>query len=216
MAPSTPSTLCLFGWTALCNGLPTLAGYLQLLILFFPPYSTFNWTMPFLSWMAIVALIAATILIYFVPLRYIVLAWGEFLSYVYMADALKCGFTVELSKVSVQVSRNVFFRDPPPTHTHTHTTLCHFLNILVPFNPPPPSFCFSFQEWISLQRSWETLTPLITTSYWTFCPECPQMYKWWVNALLSASPVFFFCLFFFKVSHSMAWKKLQDHFCFIS
>ncbi|XP_060893942.1 multiple C2 and transmembrane domain-containing protein 1 isoform X4 [Labrus mixtus] len=38
--------------------------------------NTFNWTVPFLSWLAIVALGAATILIYFIPLRYIVLAWG--------------------------------------------------------------------------------------------------------------------------------------------
>lgn len=39
--------------------------------------STFNWTVPFLSWLAIVALGVATTIIYFIPLRYIVLAWGE-------------------------------------------------------------------------------------------------------------------------------------------
>ncbi|KAG7243932.1 hypothetical protein INR49_006090 [Caranx melampygus] len=38
--------------------------------------STFNWTVPFLSWLAIVALGVATIIIYFIPLRYIVLVWG--------------------------------------------------------------------------------------------------------------------------------------------
>ncbi|XP_030636827.1 multiple C2 and transmembrane domain-containing protein 1 [Chanos chanos] len=38
--------------------------------------NTFNWTVPFLSWLAIVALCVATILVYFIPLRYIVLAWG--------------------------------------------------------------------------------------------------------------------------------------------
>ncbi|XP_061584936.1 multiple C2 and transmembrane domain-containing protein 1-like isoform X2 [Cololabis saira] len=38
--------------------------------------NTFNWTVPFLSWLAIVALGVATILIYFIPLRFIVLAWG--------------------------------------------------------------------------------------------------------------------------------------------
>ncbi|XP_076010301.1 multiple C2 and transmembrane domain-containing protein 1 isoform X2 [Genypterus blacodes] len=38
--------------------------------------NTFNWTVPFLSWLAIVALGLATITIYFIPLRYIVLAWG--------------------------------------------------------------------------------------------------------------------------------------------
>lgn len=40
-------------------------------------HSTFNWTVPFLSWLAIVALCVATVLIYYIPLRYIVLAWGE-------------------------------------------------------------------------------------------------------------------------------------------
>uniref|UniRef100_M4AYA3 Multiple C2 and transmembrane domain containing 1 n=1 Tax=Xiphophorus maculatus TaxID=8083 RepID=M4AYA3_XIPMA len=38
--------------------------------------NTFNWTVPFLSWLAIVALVVATIIIYFIPLRFIVLAWG--------------------------------------------------------------------------------------------------------------------------------------------
>ncbi|XP_072244238.1 multiple C2 and transmembrane domain-containing protein 1 isoform X3 [Leuresthes tenuis] len=38
--------------------------------------NTFNWTVPFLSWLAIVALGVATVIIYFIPLRFIVLAWG--------------------------------------------------------------------------------------------------------------------------------------------
>ncbi|KAJ8380555.1 hypothetical protein SKAU_G00013330 [Synaphobranchus kaupii] len=38
--------------------------------------NTFNWTVPFLSWLAIVALCVATVAIYFIPLRYLVLAWG--------------------------------------------------------------------------------------------------------------------------------------------
>ncbi|XP_059406130.1 multiple C2 and transmembrane domain-containing protein 1-like isoform X4 [Carassius carassius] len=38
--------------------------------------NTFNWTVPFLSCMTIVALCAATLVVYFIPLRYIVLAWG--------------------------------------------------------------------------------------------------------------------------------------------
>ncbi|XP_043968836.1 multiple C2 and transmembrane domain-containing protein 1 isoform X2 [Gambusia affinis] len=38
--------------------------------------NTFNWTVPFLSWLVIVALVLATIIIYFIPLRFIVLAWG--------------------------------------------------------------------------------------------------------------------------------------------
>ncbi|KAA0704408.1 Multiple C2 and transmembrane domain-containing protein 1 [Triplophysa tibetana] len=38
--------------------------------------NTFNWTVPFLSCLAITVLCAAAVLLYFVPLRYIVLAWG--------------------------------------------------------------------------------------------------------------------------------------------
>ncbi|XP_060738690.1 multiple C2 and transmembrane domain-containing protein 1 isoform X2 [Tachysurus vachellii] len=38
--------------------------------------NTFNWTVPFLSWLAIVALFVAMLMVYFIPLRYIVLAWG--------------------------------------------------------------------------------------------------------------------------------------------
>ncbi|XP_062368650.1 multiple C2 and transmembrane domain-containing protein 1 [Cinclus cinclus] len=38
--------------------------------------NTFNWTVPFLSWLAIVALSVFTVLLYFIPLRYIVLVWG--------------------------------------------------------------------------------------------------------------------------------------------
>lgn len=38
--------------------------------------NTFNWTVPFLSWLAIVALCVFTLILYFIPLRYIVLVWG--------------------------------------------------------------------------------------------------------------------------------------------
>ncbi|NWY52278.1 MCTP1 protein, partial [Chionis minor] len=38
--------------------------------------NTFNWTVPFLSCLAIVALFMFTIILYFIPLRYIVLVWG--------------------------------------------------------------------------------------------------------------------------------------------
>ncbi|XP_063065903.1 multiple C2 and transmembrane domain-containing protein 1-like isoform X2 [Engraulis encrasicolus] len=38
--------------------------------------NTFNWTVPFLSWLAITSLCLATLVIYFIPLRYVVLAWG--------------------------------------------------------------------------------------------------------------------------------------------
>nr|XP_046231059.1 multiple C2 and transmembrane domain-containing protein 1 isoform X2 [Scatophagus argus] len=38
--------------------------------------NTVNWTVPFLSWLAITALCLATLLLYLVPVRYLVLAWG--------------------------------------------------------------------------------------------------------------------------------------------
>nr|XP_020144296.1 multiple C2 and transmembrane domain-containing protein 2-like [Microcebus murinus] len=38
--------------------------------------NTFNWTVPFLSWLACLILAAATVTLYFVPLRYIILIWG--------------------------------------------------------------------------------------------------------------------------------------------
>ncbi|XP_043565378.1 multiple C2 and transmembrane domain-containing protein 1 isoform X3 [Chiloscyllium plagiosum] len=38
--------------------------------------NTFNWTVPFLSWLAVFVLFAGTIILYFIPLRYILLVWG--------------------------------------------------------------------------------------------------------------------------------------------
>uniref|UniRef100_A0A6Q2YS70 C2 domain-containing protein n=1 Tax=Esox lucius TaxID=8010 RepID=A0A6Q2YS70_ESOLU len=38
--------------------------------------NTFNWTVPFLSWLAICALCVATVLLYLIPLRYLIIAWG--------------------------------------------------------------------------------------------------------------------------------------------
>uniref|UniRef100_A0A1A8J5J9 Multiple C2 domains, transmembrane 1b n=3 Tax=Nothobranchius kuhntae TaxID=321403 RepID=A0A1A8J5J9_NOTKU len=38
--------------------------------------NTFNWTVPFLSWLAITAFCLVTLLLYLIPLRYLVLAWG--------------------------------------------------------------------------------------------------------------------------------------------
>ncbi|XP_068103709.1 multiple C2 and transmembrane domain-containing protein 1 isoform X4 [Hyperolius riggenbachi] len=38
--------------------------------------NTFNWTVPFLTWMVIIALCVATAVLYFIPLRYLVLLWG--------------------------------------------------------------------------------------------------------------------------------------------
>lgn len=41
-------------------------------------YSTFNWTVPFLSVLACLVLAAATVILYFIPLRYIILIWGKY------------------------------------------------------------------------------------------------------------------------------------------
>nr|QEN96197.1 multiple C2 domain and transmembrane region protein 1b isoform 1 [Danio rerio] len=38
--------------------------------------NTFNWSVPFLSWLAITVLCAGATITYFIPLRYIVLVWG--------------------------------------------------------------------------------------------------------------------------------------------
>lgn len=38
--------------------------------------NTFNWTVPFLTWLAIIALCVLMAVLYFIPLRYIVLLWG--------------------------------------------------------------------------------------------------------------------------------------------
>lgn len=39
--------------------------------------SMFNWTVPFLSALALLVFITAAIITYFIPIRYIVLIWGE-------------------------------------------------------------------------------------------------------------------------------------------
>lgn len=41
-------------------------------------YSTLNWTVPFLSILACLFLAAATVVLYFIPLRYIILIWGKY------------------------------------------------------------------------------------------------------------------------------------------
>ncbi|XP_040584782.1 multiple C2 and transmembrane domain-containing protein 1 isoform X8 [Mesocricetus auratus] len=43
--------------------------------------NTFNWTVPFLSWLAIAALCVFTVILYFIPLRYIVLVWESLQMY---------------------------------------------------------------------------------------------------------------------------------------
>uniref|UniRef100_A0A8C4QG06 Multiple C2 domains, transmembrane 1a n=1 Tax=Eptatretus burgeri TaxID=7764 RepID=A0A8C4QG06_EPTBU len=38
--------------------------------------NTFNWTTPFLSWLAVAVLATVTLILYMIPLRYIILIWG--------------------------------------------------------------------------------------------------------------------------------------------
>ncbi|CAL8322773.1 unnamed protein product [Lota lota] len=38
--------------------------------------NTVNWTVPFLTWLAVTVLCIAMVLLYFLPLRYLILAWG--------------------------------------------------------------------------------------------------------------------------------------------
>ena len=40
-------------------------------------FSLFDWSVPFLCWMAVTILLLASILFYFVPLRYVILVWGK-------------------------------------------------------------------------------------------------------------------------------------------
>ena len=39
-------------------------------------FSTFNWSVPFLSYLLMFILLAGTIVLYLVPIRYLLLAWG--------------------------------------------------------------------------------------------------------------------------------------------
>ncbi|XP_056876215.1 multiple C2 and transmembrane domain-containing protein 2-like isoform X1 [Takifugu flavidus] len=38
--------------------------------------NTFNWSVPFLSWLALLVFVVAALLLYYIPLRYIILTWG--------------------------------------------------------------------------------------------------------------------------------------------
>lgn len=39
-------------------------------------FSTFNFTVPYLSWIATIMLLAATVVLYFIPIRYLLMLWG--------------------------------------------------------------------------------------------------------------------------------------------
>ncbi|XP_071033844.1 multiple C2 and transmembrane domain-containing protein 1 isoform X2 [Parasteatoda tepidariorum] len=38
--------------------------------------NTFNYSVPFLSWLAFMVLVAATVVLYFIPVRYLIMGWG--------------------------------------------------------------------------------------------------------------------------------------------
>lgn len=39
-------------------------------------FSSVIWTVPWLSWLAVLVLSLASLILYYIPLRYVVLAWG--------------------------------------------------------------------------------------------------------------------------------------------
>lgn len=50
----------------------------------------FNWSVPFLSCLACLVLFVATVLLYLIPLRYIVLIWGKFCIYRTLRHVSNC------------------------------------------------------------------------------------------------------------------------------
>lgn len=44
--------------------------------LFVAGVSAFSWTVPWLSWLMVIVLVLVTLVLYLVPLRWLVLAWG--------------------------------------------------------------------------------------------------------------------------------------------
>lgn len=60
-------------------------------------FSTVNWTVPFQSWLAMSVLMIAMIVTYLIPLRYLILLWGE------SAYLLLCEWQVLSSRLSKAV-----------------------------------------------------------------------------------------------------------------
>ena len=53
-------------------------------------FSTFTWSVPWLSTLAVIALSLGTIVLYYIPLRYLVLAWGKLIiANLWISDRLK-------------------------------------------------------------------------------------------------------------------------------
>lgn len=100
-------------------------------------YSTLNWTVPFLSILACLFLAAATVVLYFIPLRYIILIWGK-----YSTDSC----THAINALCIHRIKSVFTL--PATLSCFSMNLCIFFLVL----PEPSSdllfigFFASFQQ----------------------------------------------------------------------
>ncbi|XP_064422057.1 multiple C2 and transmembrane domain-containing protein 2 [Latimeria chalumnae] len=83
--------------------------------------NTFNWTVPFLSTLACLVLAAATMLLYFIPLRYIILIWGinKFTKKLRNPDAINNNELLDfLSRVPSDVQK-VQYRELKPYSSHS-------------------------------------------------------------------------------------------------
>lgn len=56
---------------------------------FFSPCSTFNWTVPFCSYLMCVIFTLGTVVLYLVPLKFLLLAWGKVFFHL-LLNALFC------------------------------------------------------------------------------------------------------------------------------
>lgn len=55
----------------------------------FSPCSTFNWTVPFCSYLMCVIFTLGTVVLYLVPLKFLLLAWGNVVFHLFL-NALFC------------------------------------------------------------------------------------------------------------------------------
>lgn len=71
---------------------------------FFSPCSTFNWTVPFCSYLMCVIFTLGTVVLYLVPLKFLLLAWGK----VFFPLTLECLILFYISQ-SLRAARCLFF-----------------------------------------------------------------------------------------------------------
>lgn len=71
---------------------------------FFSPCSTFNWTVPFCSYLMCVIFTLGTVVLYLVPLKFLLLAWGK----VFFPFTLECLILFYISQ-SLRAARCLFF-----------------------------------------------------------------------------------------------------------